>query len=247
VLGLVAVAVFVPATAARAEPTADQIERQITTQSNALEKIVEQYNKVNEELKASQAAADKVRLELIPLSTSLNSASDAVAQIASLSYKGAGIASMSMIFADGDPRDVVDRLTTLDQLTKHEHEQMVRFTGLKSQHDAEVAMLDALIKDQTAKRQSLDDQKKKITTDLTKLYELRRQAYGSRTTTATTSTATPPSVSGKAGLAVRFAYAQLGKPYEWAADGPGSYDCSGLTLAAWKAAGVSLPHNAEMQ
>jgi cell wall-associated NlpC family hydrolase len=41
--------------------------------------------------------------------------------------------------------------------------------------------------------------------------------------------------------AVAFAYAQLGKPYVWGASGPGSYDCSGLMMAAWAAAGVSIP------
>jgi cell wall-associated NlpC family hydrolase len=41
---------------------------------------------------------------------------------------------------------------------------------------------------------------------------------------------------------VAFAIAQLGKPYAWGAAGPGSYDCSGLTMMAWLAAGVSLPH-----
>ncbi|MFI6401233.1 C40 family peptidase [Streptomyces sp. NPDC050548] len=41
--------------------------------------------------------------------------------------------------------------------------------------------------------------------------------------------------------AVAFARAQVGKPYVWGAAGPGSYDCSGLTQAAWKAAGVALP------
>lgn len=41
--------------------------------------------------------------------------------------------------------------------------------------------------------------------------------------------------------AVEFARAQVGKPYVWGAAGPGSYDCSGLTQAAWKAAGVTLP------
>jgi cell wall-associated NlpC family hydrolase len=53
--------------------------------------------------------------------------------------------------------------------------------------------------------------------------------------------------SGRAAVAVRFAYAQLGKPYVYGAAGPSSYDCSGLTMAAWNAAGVSLPHNAAMQ
>ncbi|MFI0260447.1 NlpC/P60 family protein [Streptomyces sp. NPDC017056] len=47
--------------------------------------------------------------------------------------------------------------------------------------------------------------------------------------------------SGKAAKALAFARAQMGKPYVWGATGPNSFDCSGLTQAAWKAAGVSLP------
>lgn len=53
--------------------------------------------------------------------------------------------------------------------------------------------------------------------------------------------------SGRAAVAVATARAQLGKPYVWAAEGPGSFDCSGLTLYAWRAAGVSLPHSSRMQ
>jgi cell wall-associated NlpC family hydrolase len=41
---------------------------------------------------------------------------------------------------------------------------------------------------------------------------------------------------------VAFARAQLGEPYVWAADGPDSWDCSGLTMGAWAAGGKSLPH-----
>ena len=56
-----------------------------------------------------------------------------------------------------------------------------------------------------------------------------------------TSTATDSSYATKAAKALAFARAQIGKPYVWGATGPGSYDCSGLTQAAWKAAGVDLP------
>lgn len=45
----------------------------------------------------------------------------------------------------------------------------------------------------------------------------------------------------KAEKVMAFAEAQLGKPYVWGATGPDSFDCSGLTQAAWREAGVSLP------
>jgi cell wall-associated NlpC family hydrolase len=51
-----------------------------------------------------------------------------------------------------------------------------------------------------------------------------------------------PPASSAAMMAVNFALAQVGKPYVFDAAGPGAYDCSGLTMAAWAYAGVSMPH-----
>jgi len=48
-------------------------------------------------------------------------------------------------------------------------------------------------------------------------------------------------------VAVATARAQIGKPYVWGATGPGSFDCSGLTSYAWKAAGVILPRTSREQ
>lgn len=56
-----------------------------------------------------------------------------------------------------------------------------------------------------------------------------------------------PSGSGGADRAIAFAKAQLGDPYVWGAAGPDAWDCSGLMMGAWGAAGVSLPHYAAAQ
>ncbi|MFE6177451.1 NlpC/P60 family protein [Streptomyces sp. NPDC056464] len=55
------------------------------------------------------------------------------------------------------------------------------------------------------------------------------------------SSSSDSSYATKAEKTLAFARSQIGKPYVWGATGPDSYDCSGLTQAAWKAAGVDIP------
>ena len=57
----------------------------------------------------------------------------------------------------------------------------------------------------------------------------------------------PPASSSKVDKAIAFAKAQLGDPYKWGGTGPDSWDCSGLLMKAWAAAGVDLPHYAGAQ
>ncbi|MER8154836.1 NlpC/P60 family protein [Streptomyces sp. NPDC094472] len=70
----------------------------------------------------------------------------------------------------------------------------------------------------------------------------KQQEQNKDSSSGSTSTApSAPANSSKAAQAIAFAKSQLGKPYVWGATGPSSFDCSGLTQAAWKAAGISLP------
>lgn len=66
-------------------------------------------------------------------------------------------------------------------------------------------------------------------------------AEQSASSSSPSSEATDSSYATKAEKTLAFARSQIGKPYVWGATGPDSYDCSGLTQAAWNAAGISLP------
>lgn len=57
----------------------------------------------------------------------------------------------------------------------------------------------------------------------------------------------PPAPSEIAGRAISFALGEVGKPYVWGGTGPDSYDCSGLMLRAYQAAGITLPRVARQQ
>jgi cell wall-associated NlpC family hydrolase len=56
-----------------------------------------------------------------------------------------------------------------------------------------------------------------------------------------------PASGTQAARAVTFALRQRGKPYRWGAEGPHAFDCSGLTWAAWRAAGMTIPRTAAGQ
>ncbi|MYZ39649.1 MULTISPECIES: C40 family peptidase [unclassified Streptomyces] len=64
---------------------------------------------------------------------------------------------------------------------------------------------------------------------------------GAGTGSGTGSGSSDSGYATKAAKVLAFARAQIGKPYVWGASGPSSYDCSGLTQAAWREAGVELP------
>jgi cell wall-associated NlpC family hydrolase len=52
----------------------------------------------------------------------------------------------------------------------------------------------------------------------------------------------PPSATTAGRLVLTYALSKLGSPYVWGAAGPSSFDCSGLTMMAWRQAGVGLDH-----
>ncbi|WP_406488013.1 NlpC/P60 family protein [Streptomyces phaeochromogenes] len=125
--------------------------------------------------------------------------------------------------------DVQRKLATArDLLSKLTTEEKARLAAIERQKQEEAQRK----ADELARQQAADAERR------------RQEAAQSTGTSTGTGSATGTSGSAstvKADKALAFARAQIGKPYVWGASGPGSYDCSGLTQAAWKAAGVTLP------
>ncbi|RZU77783.1 NlpC/P60 family protein [Micromonospora kangleipakensis] len=242
-------ALIAPASVARAEPTPAELTKQIEKSSTELERIVESYNKLNEEIKANKATAAALQAKIGPLQAQAERSRADVGQIAVVAYKTGGLRTAQTLLDRGTVSSLPDRLGTLDQLTRQRQATIAGFTANQRKLIDEKTRLDATLAREAAQAKQLTAGKKKIQADLDRLYELRRQAYGRATEapTRSTSAGSAPAISGSAGVAVRYAYGAIGKPYVWGADGPDGYDCSGLTLASWRAAGKSLPHNAAMQ
>ncbi|MDX3571201.1 NlpC/P60 family protein [Streptomyces sp. ID05-47C] len=127
--------------------------------------------------------------------------------------------------------------TLLSQLTAEEKARLAAIEERKRQEAARKAA-------------ELAEQQQKAAAEAAAQQE-SSDASGSTGSTGTDTSSSSPSPSPspstdssyatKAEKALAFARAQIGKPYVWGATGPDSYDCSGLTQAAWKAAGVTLP------
>lgn len=224
------------------------IQKQIKDQSAALEKIVEQYDGVNTTLAKNQATEATMQKQLAPTLAALETARKQVGSIAAVAYMdGGSLSTMSAFVASDSTQDLANRLALLSQVASLRQDQITSFQRLTATYQTEKQKLDALIAAENAQKKTLAAQKATIKTKLASLYKLRTQAYGQAQEAASSSHPAAPYLPGRGGKVVAFAYDQLGKPYQWGADGPGSYDCSGLVEAAYRSVGVSLPHNAAMQ
>ncbi|MEU0897087.1 C40 family peptidase [Streptomyces massasporeus] len=125
-----------------------------------------------------------------------------------------------------DARELMSKLTA---------EEKARLAAIEKEKRAEAARkADELARQQAAQQKAQEEAAQQ--------QDSGSSSSGSSGSGSSSSTApADSSYATKADKALAFARAQVGKPYVWGAVGPGSYDCSGLTQAAWKAAGVTLP------
>ncbi|WP_233558907.1 C40 family peptidase [Micromonospora radicis] len=236
------------ATAAHADPTVDEIERQIDADWNRLEPVIERHNATRQDLAVKRREADALAARIAPLQQQVDAAMARVGALAARAYKGGSVRAVNALLGSGSPGEVVEQLGLLDRYAHYQQQDVRQASELRDELVAARNVLERTIAQLTRTETELAAKRRQIDAEIDRLQRLRLRAYDSGGGGPLRPAPCPASYpGGAAGTAVKFACAQIGKPYAWGAEGPNAYDCSGLMLAAWARAGVLLPHNAARQ
>jgi len=260
-------AVYSGAAGAAPQPTIAEVQSQVNSVQAKVDRIGEEYDQANEQLTAAKGRLGQVNQEVATAQARYAAARTQLAQVAVAAYENSGQTSILGLLTSGNPGTVLGQASLVTQVAGMHNAQATKFLGdaqllasvqqQRQRTEDGVAALRAQLVAQKTSLSKLLASRQATLDSLTAAQQAQVAAAtvgatGTTAPTATTgttgtsgTTSTEPTYTGststQAEKAVAFAYAQLGKPYEWGATGPYSYDCSGLVQAAWAAAGVSIP------
>ena len=235
-----------------------EAQARIEALNTQAEKITESYNAARDRLTALKRQQGVAARELASNQRRLAAVRSRIAVTADATYRSGGLGQF-VLGAATDPQSFLDQAALLDALSRSQAQQFATADAAghavqvaQATYKARAASVRQTLSKISGQRQHIEallSQARSVLNSLQAAARARlaaaQAAQAARQTSLRSSYNGP--ASGQAAAAVRFAYAQLGKPYVYGAAGPNSYDCSGLTMAAWGAAGVGLPHNAAMQ
>jgi cell wall-associated NlpC family hydrolase len=265
-LALLAVAgtLFVTVPAQAAPTTSGEAAELVAARGHELEVITEQFNEARVALEAQQEAARTALATMEQATAELSAAQQHVRGLARTAYTGEGLGSFQALLTSDSADAFVDRMATLQLVAGHQSGILERAAGANvaaaqaqataQQAAAEAqAQYDEVAAQQTALQAEVDSYRAAFAQLSAQEKQAAVASHGadraSRSQERPPVPAAGPVVadSEAAQTAIDVAMAQRGKPYVWAAGGPGSFDCSGLTAYAFRAAGISLPHSSLMQ
>ncbi|MFE5107447.1 NlpC/P60 family protein [Streptomyces sp. NPDC056663] len=252
--------------AAHADPqlTPAQVKAKVDRLYHEAEVATEQYNGAKEKAAATTKSLGALRDEATRRTERLNASRNALGSLAAAQYRTGGIDPAVQLALSSDPDDYLQRASYVDRIADRQatevskvQRQVSEIAQLRAEAKEELAALGTrqaeLKKHRTTVRAKLADVQRLLDT----LSPAQRAAYEQWGTTRSAAGhadrsdrragATQAAPNARAAEAVAFAYGALGKPYVWGATGPTSFDCSGLTQAAWRSAGVSLPRTTYTQ
>jgi cell wall-associated NlpC family hydrolase len=244
-------------------PTVASVQQQLGTLALKNTQLVEQFNQAQVDVDAKQKAADSARLKANKSQALYAKFRTQLSQTVAAQYEGGSFSATGALLSSTDGQSYLDQLNTLSVMSSHTAQMIARASAARKTYSSANHEAKSLLASATAKRDALAKRKDtvqkqvdKYTTLLATLTAAQRAAYQATitppvnqaaVTSAKTTLPTVHGVSAAAKKAAQFAIDQVGKPYVFGAAGPDSYDCSGLTMAAWATAGVSLPHSAADQ
>ncbi|VXC03115.1 conserved hypothetical protein [Aeromicrobium sp. 9AM] len=207
------------------------------------EAMNEQVNQLDVQAKQTQAEIDDITgdidHDLVDYNRQKSELGDAIAQ----QQMDAPLGPSVNLLSSGDPDQFLAGLGAVQALNSTRADALEKFgetskelKNRRAQLQDRKAELAAAKKDADAKREKIRKQYADAKAELARLTAAQQAKFN-------TSDTTMPEVeaSGRAKVAINFALAQLGDPYVYGGTGPNSWDCSGLIMKAWAAAGVSLP------
>jgi cell wall-associated NlpC family hydrolase len=230
---VIALGLSTSAQAAPTDPAA--IEGQIDAAWNKLEPLIEQHNNVKAQLADNQAKVAGLAEQIRPLALQVDLAMGRVSSISAQAYKSGQASTFNALLSSSRPTTLADQLALLDAMAKSERAKIADVAKAKADYDAQKKPLDALVKKLSVQEAQLAEQEKTINDQITQYNKMRLDAYG---TTASPGNprlgACPVSYDGSTGSkAAQIACGKIGRPYIFGAEGPSTFDCSGLTKWAW--------------
>ncbi|MFF0790890.1 NlpC/P60 family protein [Streptomyces spiralis] len=225
----------------------------------------EAYNAAEEKSRKQSAEIVDLARKIVDGQKKLDRLKDRAGAAARAQYRTGGLPPQAQLMLSDDPRSFLDgagRVLEGEHATKGLIQEMTRTQQDLEQYADDAndrwEQLEANRKEKAKAKKRIQQRIKeaeKLQAKLEKrqrerLAQLEKQA-AQRAQTAWLDTGILKEVRGKASTAgrkaVKFATAQIGKPYEWGAEGPKTFDCSGLTSQAWAAAGRPIPRTSQEQ
>ncbi|WP_344442539.1 C40 family peptidase [Kitasatospora nipponensis] len=241
-------------------PTVASVKEQVDKLNEQAEVSTEKYDGLKARQQQLQATANQMQDRIAAGQDRMNQLRTQLGAVASAQYRNGGIDPSVQLVLSADPDSYLQRASAQNQATDSTTALLKELQGEQRRMDqdrkdaaATLAELASSTTAMAAEKKDVQDRLAQAQALLNKLSAADRAKVNAQSTAAAAASrsASRPTyngpATGRAADAVRFAYAQLGKPYVWGATGPGSFDCSGLTGAAWAAAGVALPRVSQDQ
>jgi cell wall-associated NlpC family hydrolase len=239
---------------ASAAPSQARLEDQLEQLNRQADQLVEEYLQSKLALARVRKIRDQMRVQASGAEQDLRALRSTLGARAAAAYvQGAGN-TLAAVLNSEDPASAIDRVQVLELLASHDGDLLDRLALAGKAYDARKGDLAAAEREAAGEVARLDAKKAEVERAAARTRELLRQLKARNAASQPSSPSpqpSPPPVSGggsgAGAVAVRYAMAQVGKPYCYGGAGPSCYDCSGLTMRAWAQAGVSLPHSSSAQ